>query len=93
VGDLSDEFEVAAGNRERCSQSRRHQDRQLELKEHTLDTTTAEARTVNHPVVTRDQRVAECKALLAREGELTRLRDQIARERRQGMPGWRSGPS
>ena len=42
----------------------------------------AEAGTVNHPVVPSDQWVAQRKALLAREKELTRLRDQIARERR-----------
>src|SRR4030095_2214888 len=40
------------------------------------------ANTVNHPVVSRDRWVAERKALLAREKELTRLRDQLARERR-----------
>ena len=38
--------------------------------------------TVNHPVVSSDRWVAERKKLLAREKELTRLRDQIARERR-----------
>jgi Bacterial protein of unknown function (DUF899) len=37
---------------------------------------------VNHPVVSRDEWVAERKMLLAREKELTRLRDQVARERR-----------
>jgi predicted dithiol-disulfide oxidoreductase (DUF899 family) len=37
---------------------------------------------VNHPVVSGDQWVAARKALLAREKELTHLRDQIARERR-----------
>ena len=31
VGDLSDELEVAGGNREGCAQPERHQDRQLEL--------------------------------------------------------------
>jgi predicted dithiol-disulfide oxidoreductase (DUF899 family) len=36
----------------------------------------------NHRVVSRDAWVAERKALLAREKELTRLSDQIARERR-----------
>jgi predicted dithiol-disulfide oxidoreductase (DUF899 family) len=36
----------------------------------------------NHRVVSRDQWVAERKTLLAREKELTRLRDRIARERR-----------
>jgi predicted dithiol-disulfide oxidoreductase (DUF899 family) len=38
--------------------------------------------TVNHPVVSRDRWLAERKGLLAREKELTRLRDQIAGERR-----------
>jgi predicted dithiol-disulfide oxidoreductase (DUF899 family) len=38
--------------------------------------------TVNHAVVSRDRWLAERKGLLAREKELTRLRDQIARERR-----------
>ena len=37
---------------------------------------------VNHPVVSRQQWLAERKALLAREKELTRLGDQVARERR-----------
>jgi predicted dithiol-disulfide oxidoreductase (DUF899 family) len=37
---------------------------------------------MNRPVVTREQWIAERKALLAREKELTRLSDQIARERR-----------
>src|SRR5215472_2744170 len=39
-------------------------------------------RTENHRVVSREEWIAERKALLAREKELTRLRDQIARERR-----------
>ena len=38
--------------------------------------------TKDHRVVSRDEWVAERKALLAREKELTRLRDDIARERR-----------
>jgi predicted dithiol-disulfide oxidoreductase (DUF899 family) len=37
---------------------------------------------MNHRVVSGDQWLAERKALLARERELTHLRDQIARERR-----------
>jgi predicted dithiol-disulfide oxidoreductase (DUF899 family) len=37
---------------------------------------------MNHSVVSRDQWLAQRRALLAREKELTRLRDQIARERR-----------
>ncbi|KQV98399.1 thioredoxin family protein [Rhizobacter sp. Root1221] len=36
----------------------------------------------NHPVVTRDRWLTDRQALLAREKELTRLGDQIARERR-----------
>ena len=47
-----------------------------------MNRTTAEASTVNHPVVSGDQWVAERKAFLAREKELTHLADQIARERR-----------
>jgi predicted dithiol-disulfide oxidoreductase (DUF899 family) len=42
----------------------------------------AEVSMVNHPVVSSDRWIAERKALLAREKELTRLRDEIARERR-----------
>lgn len=38
--------------------------------------------TSNHPIVSRDRWLAERQALLAREKELTRLSDQIARERR-----------
>jgi len=47
-----------------------------------MNTAIAEPGTVNHPVVSGDRWVAERKALLAREKELTRLHDQIARERR-----------
>jgi len=47
-----------------------------------MKTAIAAVSTVNHPVVSRDRWVAERKTLLAREKELTRLRDQIARERR-----------
>ncbi len=36
----------------------------------------------NHPVVSRDSWIVERKALLAQEKELTRLRDEIARQRR-----------
>lgn len=43
---------------------------------------TTEASTVNHPVVSKERWVAERVKLLAREKELTHLRDQIARERR-----------
>jgi predicted dithiol-disulfide oxidoreductase (DUF899 family) len=45
-------------------------------------TTIADTNTVNHPVVSTNQWVAARKTLLAHEKELTRLRDQIARERR-----------
>ena len=44
--------------------------------------TTAKTNTVNHAVVSHDRWIAERKALLAHEKELTHLRDQIARERR-----------
>ncbi|HEY0857388.1 MAG TPA: thioredoxin family protein [Albitalea sp.] len=37
---------------------------------------------MKHPVVSKDRWIAERKTLLAREKELTRLRDRIARERR-----------
>jgi predicted dithiol-disulfide oxidoreductase (DUF899 family) len=47
-----------------------------------MNTAIAEVSTVDHPVVSRDRWVAERKTLLAREKELTHLRDQIARERR-----------
>jgi len=49
-----------------------------------LNTTIAEAttNTTHHPVVSADLWVAERKALLAREKELVRLRDEIARARR-----------
>ena len=40
------------------------------------------ARTADHPVVSRDQWLAQRKALLARERDLTHLRDQLAAERR-----------
>ena len=43
---------------------------------------TSDASSENHRVVSRDEWVAERKTLLAREKELTRLRDQVARERR-----------
>jgi predicted dithiol-disulfide oxidoreductase (DUF899 family) len=44
-----------------------------------MNTTT---NTVNHPIVSRDRWIAERKALLAHERELTHLHDQVARERR-----------
>ena len=50
-----------------------------------MKTASAEVNTVNHPVVPGDRWVAERKALLAREKELMRLHDQVARERR-GLP-------
>jgi predicted dithiol-disulfide oxidoreductase (DUF899 family) len=46
-----------------------------------MNTTIAE-RTVNHPVVSGEQWIAGRRKLLAREKELTHLRDEIARERR-----------
>jgi predicted dithiol-disulfide oxidoreductase (DUF899 family) len=47
-----------------------------------MNTPVAETSTVKHSVVSRDQWIAERKKLLAREKELTRLHDEIARERR-----------
>ena len=47
-----------------------------------MNTATTETNIADHPVVSSDQWIAERKALLAREKELTHLRDQIARERR-----------
>lgn len=55
-----------------------------------MNTATWDASTVNHPVVSGDRWVAERRTLLAREKELTRLRDQIARERR-ALPWERIG--
>jgi predicted dithiol-disulfide oxidoreductase (DUF899 family) len=46
------------------------------------DTATVNHPPVNHPVVSRQRWLAERKALQAREKELTRLGDEIARERR-----------
>ena len=48
----------------------------------TMTAITTEPSTKNHPVVSRDEWLAERKKLLAREKELTYLSDQIARERR-----------
>jgi len=47
-----------------------------------MNTAIPEAGFLNHPVVSSERWIAERKTLLAREKELTRLRDQIARERR-----------
>lgn len=47
-----------------------------------MNTAIAQTSTVNHPVVSKDRWLAQRKALLAREKELTRLRDQVADERR-----------
>jgi predicted dithiol-disulfide oxidoreductase (DUF899 family) len=53
------------------------------MKTHKTDTSDmSQLSTGNHRVVSRDEWLAERKALLSREKELTRLRDQIARERR-----------
>ncbi|HEY3634061.1 MAG TPA: thioredoxin family protein [Caldimonas sp.] len=46
------------------------------------ETTTPRTITTNHAVVSADRWIAERKALLAREKELMRLSDEIARERR-----------
>jgi len=47
-----------------------------------MSTATSNSSTMNHPVLSHEQWVAERKKLLAREKELTQLRDQVARERR-----------
>ena len=47
-----------------------------------MNTAIVEPDFANHPVVSRDQWIAERKKLLAREKELTHLRDRIAEERR-----------
>jgi predicted dithiol-disulfide oxidoreductase (DUF899 family) len=47
-----------------------------------LDTGAAESGSAGHPVVSRERWIAERKVLLAREKELMRLSDQIARDRR-----------
>ena len=47
-----------------------------------MKTAITEVNTANHPVVTPDRWIAERKKLLAREKQLTHLRDEIARERR-----------
>ena len=47
-----------------------------------MNTATNESSIANHPVVSREQWVRERTRLLAREKELTHLRDQVARERR-----------
>jgi predicted dithiol-disulfide oxidoreductase (DUF899 family) len=49
---------------------------------HTSTSGTSQTNTENHRLVSRAEWVAERKRLLAREKELTHLRDQIARERR-----------
>jgi predicted dithiol-disulfide oxidoreductase (DUF899 family) len=47
-----------------------------------MNSSTGEPNIANHTIVSPEQWVAERKRLLAREKELTRLRDQVARERR-----------
>jgi predicted dithiol-disulfide oxidoreductase (DUF899 family) len=47
-----------------------------------MNAATTQANVVNHPVVSPDRWIAERKALLVREKELTRLQDEIARQRR-----------
>src|SRR5580700_8473471 len=47
-----------------------------------MNTTKGNSSITNHPVVSREQWLTDRKRLLAREKELTHLRDQVARERR-----------
>jgi predicted dithiol-disulfide oxidoreductase (DUF899 family) len=51
-------------------------------KESFMNAATTQPNVVNHPVVSPDRWIAERKKLLAREKELTHLRDRIAEERR-----------
>src|SRR6185369_15882782 len=82
---------VAAAEAERSAPCGvRKQPNRDQTKEHTMNTAISEVSTVNHPVVSGDRWVAERKTLLAHEKELTRLRDQIARERR-ALPWVRIG--
>jgi predicted dithiol-disulfide oxidoreductase (DUF899 family) len=53
----------------------------FQTEEQIMKTSTAESSITNHLVVSHEQWVGERKRLLAREKELTRLRDQVARER------------
>jgi predicted dithiol-disulfide oxidoreductase (DUF899 family) len=53
------------------------------MKTHTTATTKPSPESIeSHRIVSRDQWITERKTLLAREKELTRLRDELARERR-----------
>jgi predicted dithiol-disulfide oxidoreductase (DUF899 family) len=63
---------------------------QPSFEEHTMNTSTSQSTITNHPVVSHEHWVAERKRLLAREKELTHLRDQVARERR-ALPWARIG--
>ena len=47
-----------------------------------MSTSLGKSGITNHPVVSQEQWITERKRLLAREKELTHLRDQVARERR-----------
>ena len=47
-----------------------------------MNTATTDLNTVNHPVVSPQRWLVQRKTLLAREKELTRLRDRVASERR-----------
>src|SRR5262245_21949346 len=47
-----------------------------------MSTATNKSSITNHPAVSHEQWITERKKLLAREKELTRLRDQVAHERR-----------
>jgi predicted dithiol-disulfide oxidoreductase (DUF899 family) len=57
-------------------------DIQSSNEEHIMHTTDDETRIENHPVVSNERWIAERKALLAHEKELTQLGDRIAQERR-----------
>jgi predicted dithiol-disulfide oxidoreductase (DUF899 family) len=52
------------------------------VEENNMNAIVAESSSAHHPIVSREQWLAERRKLLAREKELTRLHDQIARDRR-----------
>src|SRR5271170_5597811 len=51
-------------------------------QEHIMNRSKGKSSITQHPVVSREQWLTERKRLLAREKELTHLRDEVARERR-----------
>ena len=61
-----------------------------------MNTTKGKSSITNHPVVSHEQWLTERKRLLAREKELTHLRDQVAlggRKVAQAAPTWPTIPT